>query len=178
MEDGKNDQLKPLKTEVQNEASREAISMKPNSIASYDKLASNIGMTERKMASLIVNDGNSQGITGPISSGLASKWESMKISFQSLSCNIGSKRFLPLHQIQETKLDSCVSMDESIDDIFQRLKQPTIDRRDYIDDEWWHTYLSTITTWTSPVNEIFMSTMQRILVFCGMRNGYWISQFV
>uniref|UniRef100_A0A2P2NMZ6 Uncharacterized protein n=1 Tax=Rhizophora mucronata TaxID=61149 RepID=A0A2P2NMZ6_RHIMU len=41
--------------------------------------------------------------------GLASKWESMKNGFQNFKANIGNKKFLPLCQIQETRLMGLVT---------------------------------------------------------------------
>ena len=67
--------------------------------------------------------------------GLASKWESMKSGFQSFKANIGAKKFLPLRQIQETKLVSRVSSSESLDEIFQRLKRPSADHESYSDED-------------------------------------------
>ncbi|GER42821.1 LMBR1 domain-containing protein-like protein [Striga asiatica] len=68
-------------------------------------------------------------------SAMASKWASMKQGFQSLKANIEAKRFLPLHQIQETQMLSRVSSSESLDEIFQRLKRPSHDRGRYSDGE-------------------------------------------
>jgi hypothetical protein len=73
-----------------------------------------------------VRTGNTTG--GP-SSGLASTWASMKTGFQSFKANVGAKKFLPLRQIQETKLVSRISSSESLDEIFQRLKRPSGDNR-------------------------------------------------
>ena len=78
--------------------------------------------------------GNSQNTTVGSSTGLASTWESMKTGFQSFKSNIGAKKFLHLRQVQDTK-HSRVSSSESLDEIFQRLKQPTIDNRSYVHDD-------------------------------------------
>ncbi|KAM6563886.1 hypothetical protein CsatB_023884 [Cannabis sativa] len=74
--------------------------------------------------------------TGVSSSGLALKWESMKSGFQNFKANLGSKKFQPLRQIQDTNLISHVSSSESLDEIFQRLKQPSVsDHRSYSDED-------------------------------------------
>ncbi|KAF6152118.1 hypothetical protein GIB67_031440 [Kingdonia uniflora] len=54
---------------------------------------------------------------------LASAWGSVKTGFESFKANIGTKRYLPLRQVEEPKRVSHVSSSESLDDIFQRLKQ-------------------------------------------------------
>nr|XP_048337206.1 LMBR1 domain-containing protein 2 homolog A-like isoform X2 [Ziziphus jujuba var. spinosa] len=123
-----------LKEKVQNEANIEAISIKNAAAITdqcYKRQEADTKTTNKNVPSLTLDEENSLNMTGP-SSGLASKWESMKTSFQGLKSNIGSKRFLPLHHIQEPKLDS---PSESLDEIFQRLKQPTMDHGDYGDDE-------------------------------------------
>ncbi|GAB2283294.1 hypothetical protein Dimus_017815 [Dionaea muscipula] len=71
------------------------------------------------------------GVTGEPASGLSSTWQSMKMGFQSFKANIGAKKFLPLRQIQETNLVSHASSSESLDEIFQRLKRPTIEHGSY-----------------------------------------------
>lgn len=58
----------------------------------------------------------------------------MKTGFQNLKSNIVAKRFIPLRQGQETKIDH-VSSSESLDEIFERLKQPTMNRRGYYNDD-------------------------------------------
>lgn len=54
----------------------------------------------------------------------------MKSGFQSIKANIEAKRFLPLRQNQEVKLivlHLSSSNSESLDEIFQRLKRPSVD---------------------------------------------------
>ncbi|CAA0821005.1 LMBR1-like membrane protein [Striga hermonthica] len=78
---------------------------------------------------------NSSSSSSGAHSAMASKWASMKQGFQSLKANIEAKRFLPLHQVQETQMLSRVSSSESLDEIFQRLKRPSHDRGRYSDGE-------------------------------------------
>ncbi|KAK4759518.1 hypothetical protein SAY87_022649 [Trapa incisa] len=66
--------------------------------------------------------------------GISSRWASMKNGFQTFKANIGARKFLPLHQNQETDLGSRVSSHESLDEIFQRLKQPSVDNDSYADE--------------------------------------------
>ncbi|WCJ31934.1 LMBR1-like membrane protein [Euphorbia peplus] len=80
-------------------------------------------MTNKYAAFREQSSSESNVTTGGPSSGLSSKWESMKNGFQSFKTNIGAKKFLPLRQIQETKLVSHSSSSESLDEIFQRLKK-------------------------------------------------------
>ncbi|KAF1875856.1 hypothetical protein Lal_00006487 [Lupinus albus] len=68
---------------------------------------------------------HSVNTSGVSSSGLSSTWKTMKTGFQSFKANIGAKKgYLPLPQTAEDKI-SRVSSSESLDDIFQRMKQPS-----------------------------------------------------
>lgn len=108
------------------ELSRQTLSMKP--------VEQNIASTK---VSLLDTGKSSDDTTGGPSSALASKWESMKTSFQSFRANMGAKRFLPLHQNQDTKLVSHAdsSDSESLDEIFQRLKRPSSQHENYADED-------------------------------------------
>ncbi|KAK4755346.1 hypothetical protein SAY87_009103 [Trapa incisa] len=66
--------------------------------------------------------------------GLASRWESMKNGFQTFKANIGARKFLPPRQNQEIDLGSRASSHESLDEIFQRLKRPSVDHDRYADE--------------------------------------------
>ncbi|KAG9451420.1 hypothetical protein H6P81_011385 [Aristolochia fimbriata] len=70
----------------------------------------------------LLEPGNSSQSNGNPSSGIASTWESMKNGFQNFKANMGSRKFLPLRQVQENQLPSRISSSESLDEIFQRLK--------------------------------------------------------
>ncbi|XVF01541.1 hypothetical protein REPUB_Repub04eG0097900 [Reevesia pubescens] len=111
-------QFKPLKEEVQHDTSREAISKKYSG-------------TKKDSASLTVDAGNSENVMTPPSRGLASKWESMKSGLLNFKTNLEAKKFIPLRQSQENTMSSRASSSESLDEIFQRLKRPTLDHRDY-----------------------------------------------
>lgn len=54
---------------------------------------------------------------------LTSTWASMKSGFQNIKTSLGAKRFLPLRQVQESATHSRVASSDSLDEIFQRLKQ-------------------------------------------------------
>ncbi|KNA19156.1 hypothetical protein SOVF_064200 [Spinacia oleracea] len=77
--------------------------------------------------------GNDLGRTS--SSGMSSTWQSMKSGFNNFKTNLESKKFLPSRQLQETKPLSHDSSSESLDDIFQRLKRPTLDSSTYVDND-------------------------------------------
>lgn len=134
---------KPSKDETRKYGShREAISSKYAAIKEQSKQASinTKKPVEQSIASAkvsLLDAGESQPsnpAVGP-SSGLASKLASMKSGFQSFKANLGNKKFLPLRQIQETKLISRVSSSESLDEIFQRLKRPSADHESYSDED-------------------------------------------
>ncbi|KAM3694584.1 hypothetical protein ACJW31_07G068600 [Castanea mollissima] len=120
MEDGKRGQLQSLKEEALIDTSREAIN--------------NMNLVEKNVTSSTADSSNLQNVTEGSSSRFASKWEAMKTGFQNLKSNIVAKRFIPLRQSQETKIDH-VSSSESLDEIFERLKQPTMNRRGYYNDD-------------------------------------------
>ncbi|XP_042488711.1 LMBR1 domain-containing protein 2 homolog A isoform X2 [Macadamia integrifolia] len=144
---GKGSRSKSSKEDTWNYGtSREAIGNKYSAIREQRRqlaaTKSSAKSSETNIASATVSlltPANSQiqsgNTTGEPSSGLASTWDSMKTGFQNLKANIGSKKFLPLRQGQETKLVSRDSSSESLDDIFQRLKRPTLDHRDYTGEE-------------------------------------------
>ncbi|KAL5753383.1 hypothetical protein ACOSQ2_023890 [Xanthoceras sorbifolium] len=128
---------KPSKEEARKYGtSREAISNKYAAIREQNRHASSTKPVEQSIASTKVslldtaNSQSSNTTAGP-SSGLASKWESMKTGFQSFKANIGAKKFIPLRQTQEPKLVSRVNSSESLDEIFQRLKRPSGDSETY-----------------------------------------------
>ncbi|EOX98733.1 LMBR1-like membrane protein isoform 2 [Theobroma cacao] len=134
IEIGKGDQLKPLKEEAQHDTSKEAISKKYFGIRAHQNIqASNKNSTQKDLTSLTVDAGNSESaMTPPIpSGGLASKWESMKSGLLNFKSNLEAKKFLPLRQTRENTMSSGASSSESLDEIFQRLKRPTLDLRDY-----------------------------------------------
>lgn len=120
-------------------SSREAMSNKYAVIREQIRQSSLKTKPVPNIASAKVNlldtvDGESSNTNEKATSGLASKWESMKMGFQNLKANIGTKKFLPLQQIQETKSLSRLDSSESLDEIFQRLKRPA-DRGGYSDED-------------------------------------------
>ncbi|KAJ4953272.1 hypothetical protein NE237_030104 [Protea cynaroides] len=140
---GKGSQSKSLKEETSKYGmSREAIGNKYAAIREQRRQVSATKSSETNITSATVSlldAGNSQNqsgnTTGGSTAGVASRWESMKTGFQNLRSNIGSKKFLPLHQVQETNSISADSSSESLDEIFQRLKRPTLDHEDNIGEE-------------------------------------------
>lgn len=133
---------KPSKEDARKySTSREAISNKYAAMRELSRQTLNMKPVEQNIAStkvsLLDTGKSSDDTTGGPSSALASKWESMKTSFQSFRANMGAKRFLPLHQNQDTKLVSHAdsSDSESLDEIFQRLKRPSSQHENYADED-------------------------------------------
>lgn len=123
----KRGQLKSLKEDAQDSPTREAISKKQTAMRESSKRRlSDINPTS--------STADSEAARHP-SSGIASKWESMKSGLQNFTSNMGARRFLPLRQGQETQDSSGISSSESLDEIFQRLKRSNMDYRDFGDDE-------------------------------------------
>ncbi|XP_020233264.1 LMBR1 domain-containing protein 2 homolog A [Cajanus cajan] len=117
-------------------SSREAISSKYAAFRQQSGFTSKSKAEEKNLASAKVSfvdrdDTHSSNATG--TSGLASKWQTMKTGFQSFKANFGGKGFLPVRQTQDAMI-SRVSSSESLDDIFQRLKQPALDQNIRNDD--------------------------------------------
>lgn len=123
----------PSKGEAQRySGSKEAISNKYAAIREQSKSSPNITKPIESIASAkvsLLDSGKTQPTTSSsaVSSGLASKWASMKQGFQNLKTNIEAKKFLPLRQTEEAQKLSRASSSESLDEIFQRLKRPSED---------------------------------------------------
>ena len=110
-------------------SSREPIGNKYADIREQSGQASKVKLDEKNGASAkgsLLDTGNSRSnnTTGGPSSGLTSTLETMKSGFQNFKARIGSKKFLPIRQLQENKV-SLDSSSESLDEIFQRLKRPS-----------------------------------------------------
>ncbi|KAH9619308.1 hypothetical protein KSS87_008267 [Heliosperma pusillum] len=119
---------------------REAISNKYSAIREQSRQTSSSKVPENSIAATkvsLLNTDSADSVSDPAgpSSGLTSTWQTMKTGFLTLKTNIGSKKFLPLRQSQETKLLSHTSSSESLDEIFQRLKRPTLENVAYSDDD-------------------------------------------
>lgn len=120
----------PTKDDTQRySGSKEAISSKYAAMREQSKSASNTKPVESIASAKVslLDASNSQLPNNGVPSGLASKWASMKQGFQTFKANIEAKKFLPLRQVEETKLLSRVSSSESLDEIFQKLKRPAQD---------------------------------------------------
>ncbi|KAL9241370.1 hypothetical protein vseg_015490 [Gypsophila vaccaria] len=130
---------KKLKPEAQHYIeNRDAISNKYSAMREQSRKPSSVKPSENVIASTkvsLLNTGSSSSASDPVaqSSGLSTTWQTMKSGFQNFKTTLGSKKFLPLPQSQETKLLSHTSSSESLDDIFQRLKRPTMDNVAYSD---------------------------------------------
>lgn len=66
------------------------------------------------------------------SSGLASTWRNMKLGLQSFKDNATNKSYLPLRQISEA---SSPRMPNSLEEIFQRLRNRSVEHQHYIGDD-------------------------------------------
>lgn len=122
---------KVLREEVRRSygTSKEAIGNKYADMREKSRLASTTSPMQTDITSAKVSllDGSNSNPGGP-STGLASTWKSMKNGFQSFKTNIATKKFLPVRQMQEEKaMISRVSSTESLDEIFQRLRRPSVD---------------------------------------------------
>lgn len=129
---------KPLKEETSRYgSSREAISNKYSAIREQNRPASKLKPEEENVTyanSLLEGNTSSSNTAGVPSSGLTSTWQNMKSGFQNFKANIGSKKFLPIRQIQENKI-SPASSSESLDEIFHRLKRPSSEQVIYNDED-------------------------------------------
>ncbi|XP_027334109.1 LMBR1 domain-containing protein 2 homolog A isoform X1 [Abrus precatorius] len=116
-------------------SSREAISNKYAAIREQGGPASKLKAEEKKSADSVLDEGNTSSTDSArvSSSGLVSTWQTMKTGFQNFKVNIGAKKFLPLRQIQENNI-SHDSSSESLDEIFLRLKRPSLDQTNYNDE--------------------------------------------
>ncbi|TYH85195.1 hypothetical protein ES332_D02G248200v1 [Gossypium tomentosum] len=118
-------QFKPLNEEVQHVTSRETITKKHSSTREHqNKQASNTKSTLEESTSF-------KSVMRPKSEKLSSKWELMKFGLVNFKSILEVNNYLPLRQTEENTLSSITSSSESLDDIFQRLKRPTLDLRDY-----------------------------------------------
>ncbi|XP_054821582.1 uncharacterized protein LOC129320259 isoform X2 [Prosopis cineraria] len=121
-------------------SSREAISNKYTAMREQSGQASKTKPEEKIITSAkvsLLDGGNakSNNTTRLPPLGLASTWQTMKTGFQTFKANIGTKKFMPLRQTEENKM-SRVSSSESLDEIFQRLKRPSLDHELYHDEDY------------------------------------------
>ncbi|XP_022846884.1 LMBR1 domain-containing protein 2 homolog A-like isoform X3 [Olea europaea var. sylvestris] len=138
-DDTKGSSSKPLNDEARRHSrSKESISSKYAAMREQNKLASNTkpveNIAEAKVSLLDTGSSQSSNNSG-IPLGVASKWASMKAGFQSLKMNIEAKKFLPLGQVEDMKPLSQGSSSESLDEMFQKLKRPTVGHGHSFDDD-------------------------------------------
>ncbi|KAH0923087.1 hypothetical protein HID58_023105 [Brassica napus] len=87
------------------------------------------------------SNGEGGGGSGESSSRLASTWRNMKVGIQSFKENVATKKFLPLRQGPESTTTATStrvmnpSRPQSLDDIFQRLKNRSVEHGHYLDDD-------------------------------------------
>ncbi|RDY03948.1 LMBR1 domain-containing protein 2-like A, partial [Mucuna pruriens] len=116
--------------------SREAISSKYAAARQQSGLASKLKAEENNLASAkvsLLDHNNTHSSYAAGTSGLSSTWQTMKTGFQSFRGNLGAKGILPSRQTQEAKI-SRPSSSETLDDIFQRLKQPAFEQNIHKDE--------------------------------------------
>ncbi|XP_024006987.1 LMBR1 domain-containing protein 2 homolog A isoform X3 [Eutrema salsugineum] len=110
----------------------------PSSVTKPEKMAS-------AKVSLLETDSsgpsNGEG-SGEPSSRFASTWRNMKLGIQSFKDNVATKKFLPLRQGPETTTITSTSTrvvtsstPQSLDEIFQRLKNRSVEHGHYLDDD-------------------------------------------
>ncbi|KAM0971180.1 hypothetical protein ACFX13_019405 [Malus domestica] len=122
-------------------SSKEAISNKYAAIRDQTRQSSsNANPVEKNISAAkvsLLDEGNSNpdSTAGGLPTGLSSKWESMKNGFQNFKANIAAKKFIPLRQVQDTEDLSRASSNDSLDEIFQRLKRPSVDHVSYVDED-------------------------------------------
>ncbi|MBA0653809.1 hypothetical protein Goklo_020939 [Gossypium klotzschianum] len=134
---------RPVKEETRKYGtSREVMSNKYAAMREQSRQISNPkpvenNITSAKVSLLEVGNSHLDNLKGGPSAGLASTWRSMKSGFQNFKANIEARKFLPVHQNQEATLISHVnsSDSESLDEIFQRLKRPSVDHSDENENE-------------------------------------------
>ncbi|PPD79897.1 hypothetical protein GOBAR_DD23192 [Gossypium barbadense] len=131
-------QFKPLNEEVQHVTSRETITKKHSSTREHqNKQASNTNTREHQnkqasnTKSTLEESTSFKSVMRPKSEKLSSTWELMKSGLVNFKSILEVNNYLPLRQTEENTLSSIASSSESLDDIFQRLKRPTLDLRDY-----------------------------------------------
>ncbi|PHT30013.1 hypothetical protein CQW23_30402 [Capsicum baccatum] len=128
---------KPIKGEAQHESSKEEISAKHKAkrarqMKRENSISSNGRSRDRPLSS---RDENSMmGIQAQPSRDLSSTWRSMQTGFRNFKSNMESKGFIPLHQFQDAG-HSRASSTDSLDEIFDRIKRPGSESRNYDSDD-------------------------------------------
>lgn len=128
---------KTLKEETRRyTSSRDAISSKYAAVRQQSGLASKLKVEARNLDSAkvsLLDKGNTHYSNTSGTSGFVSTWQTLKKGFTSFKADVGDvKGFLPIRQTQQDRISS-VSSSESLDDIFQRLNQPSMDQTSYND---------------------------------------------
>ena len=113
---------------------REMISNKYSSVRDQSRQATKPVKKETVSTSAsLLEEGNSENRSA---AGISQTWASVKNGFQNFKANMGAKKFTPLRQDPGFAPHSNASSPESLDDIFQRIKQrPAESPVDYLDDD-------------------------------------------
>ncbi|GLT33716.1 hypothetical protein SLA2020_082800 [Shorea laevis] len=140
--DGYGSTSKTIREEVRGSyvTRKEATGNKYADMREKSRQASNSKPVENDIASIKVSlldagNANTSNYNGRQSSGFASTWQLMKSGLRSFKANVASKKFHPIRQIQENRALSRFYSSESLDEIFQRLKGPSVDHRDEDDED-------------------------------------------
>ncbi|KAI3497439.1 hypothetical protein L1887_40040 [Cichorium endivia] len=116
-----------LKTDPHDTTNKENMNQKYKALRADEKTRPNT--TISNASSLDIDTTNNT--EGRQSSRLSSTWVSVKNNFQNLRSNMAAKRFIPVPQTQVSQ----GSPSQSLDEIFEKLKQPSRARQLYDDDE-------------------------------------------
>ncbi|KAI5661375.1 hypothetical protein M9H77_20698 [Catharanthus roseus] len=119
----------PMKAEKLHESTRESIGKKYTAIRG-EEIEEERNWSSKEKNILDDTENPQDTKVEPTSSKLASTWESVKIGFRNFKSNMEAKNFIPIRQAQDTKPSSKDSS-ESLDEIFERIKRPTSDHRNY-----------------------------------------------
>ncbi|CAA7034709.1 unnamed protein product [Microthlaspi erraticum] len=114
----------------------------PSTVTKPETMASaKVSLLETDVSGPSNGDGGG-GPSGEPSSRLASTWRNMKLGIQSFKENVATKKFLPLRQGPETAPMTSTSTrvttsstPQSLDEIFQRLKNRSVEHGHYLDDD-------------------------------------------
>jgi hypothetical protein len=114
----------------------------PSTVTKPETMASaKVSLLETDVSGPSNGEGGGSG-SGEPSSRLASTWRNMKLGIQSFKENVATKKFLPLRQGPETTAMTSTSarvttpsIPQSLDEIFQRLKNRSVEHGHYLDDD-------------------------------------------
>lgn len=127
---GENNQPKVPKVNSKGTSNRDTLANKYASLREQQSrqsaaaVSDGNGVSSASVSLLEPGESNKQlGGLAAASSGISSTWASMKTGLQNFKANLGSKKFLPVRQANESSSQDSRASSESLDEIFQRLKQ-------------------------------------------------------